>query len=1336
MSKVTGDEHYEPTAEGISSMEDRDNTTSRVAPGDALAAAAAGATKQIMRPAFLDNDSSQKTTMRTSFADDEFNRRLLAKASSDSMSAAAESTKEISRPTLLDDDDSPQPPRRISSADDEFNRRLLAKASSASMGAAGSTKVISRPTGSEDNFQPPMPFNSAASEKDGEKKRAAAPVASSDGAKKRLSGPEEIQDDMIVLPPTPLNSIDFEDEGTKKKAASSSSAAKDNDNSMDRPTVIEDDDDDNAPMQLDYSEFGDHDARVKQRAAAAAPKARSPGVVSTSIINNIIQQKSANQQNSSANQNSDEEALQTGDDGHDEKTFDANVVQQSNVVVSNNENSGMIDLESQIIPNAYLVDDDDDDSIVVAGYAEPLLPWWKQRRTRMLLGIVVIVLIAAAVAIGISESKRRKALLEGGKFRTISPTQSNAPSSSPSMGPSVSVAPSTSPTKCSDTIAANAKEVDLNVLVGGLKNPKVAIDGNNMVVVANDSTGYAYTIFFKRGNSGEWTRTRYFVEECERTVDDALYSCSYSVALSGNTALVGLGYYSERKDQWIPAPVSMYRRSDLEQWDKIDSLLVPEGWEYGSFGQSVGIDGDLICVVAERAEPEGSSGILYPRMFIFRSISEKWEQVGIEGFSSVDGCDVSGDTIMAFSDFSEEFINHYQFDREDNVAVPIQDDFRLGESYSVETKRSLDGKHIVYSTYHRTWTNDIYTGVTYDRVFIYKRSDDDQQFRLQQRLEASDYEEGFGRAFDVQDDTLVVGGNNRTFIFLDHGDFFEESIILDRAYTSIKLSRRNVIATTKADRVESFVILEDCTQLVPTQTPSLSTSPTFTQSPSSLPSAAVTYGHTPTAWLVDDGSGRPLWKTYTPTQKFTRTTPPTTSLRPSLSPSLSLPPTEKCFVINIAFTYDSYPEETRWKLLKLDQAGGDDTVIKSYRPSSTSKDKSYREDMCLEEGRYQFIVTDWDGTKSYNVSSYGDIIVQGGKFDREETRIFDLPYDSNLAPSQAPSSSFAPSLVPTTSLDPTKKPTYAPSNSHVPSQTPSESSLPTETCYWLSIEMNVADFETSWELLMALNTDEYELVEGFDASDVYNTPNKSYCLPEGSYKFTIYDSFGDGLANIGGSYSLTSYGESIVQGGEFGTNETTTFDLPFDPSSVNVTTTTIAPVSFPTYPPTLSFAPSLTKYPSASPSKSQPPSTSLTPSQFPSKSLLPTETCYWVKLMVTFDEYESETTWELLQINSTSEYKFASATESLKDGVYDGSLCLPEGQYKFIIYDSAGDGICCGGSYNLTSYGIVIIQGGQFGASETTMFDLPFDPSSVVTTSTTLAPATYSPTSPLTPFPG
>jgi len=57
------------------------------------------------------------------------------------------------------------------------------------------------------------------------------------------------------------------------------------------------------------------------------------------------------------------------------------------------------------------------------------------------------------------------------------------------------------------------------------------------------------------------------------------------------------------------------------------------------------------------------------------------------------------------------------------------------------------------------------------------------------------------------------------------------------------------------------------------------------------------------------------------------------------------------------------------------------------------------------------------------------------------------------------------------------------------------------------------------------------------------------------------------------------------------------------------------------------------------------------------------------------------------------------------------SICLQEGEYQFTVYDSAGNGICCvwgQGSYNVTSYGEIIKEGGDFVSSESTLFSIPF----------------------------
>ena len=73
-----------------------------------------------------------------------------------------------------------------------------------------------------------------------------------------------------------------------------------------------------------------------------------------------------------------------------------------------------------------------------------------------------------------------------------------------------------------------------------------------------------------------------------------------------------------------------------------------------------------------------------------------------------------------------------------------------------------------------------------------------------------------------------------------------------------------------------------------------------------------------------------------------------------------------------------------------------------------------------------------------------------------------------------------------------------------------------------------------------------------------------------------------------------------------------------------------------------------------------------------------------------------------------------SYEESNEDAAsYTKSICLQEGEYEFIIYDSFGSGLSYGGGqYNITAMnGEIIAQGGEFQYSETTQFFLPFVPS-------------------------
>ncbi len=99
-----------------------------------------------------------------------------------------------------------------------------------------------------------------------------------------------------------------------------------------------------------------------------------------------------------------------------------------------------------------------------------------------------------------------------------------------------------------------------------------------------------------------------------------------------------------------------------------------------------------------------------------------------------------------------------------------------------------------------------------------------------------------------------------------------------------------------------------------------------------------------------------------------------------------------------------------------------------------------------------------------------------------------------------------------------------------------------------------------------------------------------------------------------------------------------------------------------------------------------------------------------ITVTINLDNYPEETSWDI---------RNSGGTVIASGGTYgsqpDGSTviettCALDGCYDFTIYDSYGDGICCGygnGSYTVTDQNSnVLASGGQFGSSETTNFCL------------------------------
>jgi hypothetical protein len=100
-----------------------------------------------------------------------------------------------------------------------------------------------------------------------------------------------------------------------------------------------------------------------------------------------------------------------------------------------------------------------------------------------------------------------------------------------------------------------------------------------------------------------------------------------------------------------------------------------------------------------------------------------------------------------------------------------------------------------------------------------------------------------------------------------------------------------------------------------------------------------------------------------------------------------------------------------------------------------------------------------------------------------------------------------------------------------------------------------------------------------------------------------------------------------------------------------------------------------------------------------------------IDVVLTLDDYGSETTWELKDANGTVVGSGGPYGNGLDGTVIRDRVCLPDGCYDLTMFDQIGDGMCCdfgNGDFGVEDeYGAVIVDGdGQFGTSVTENFCL------------------------------
>merc|ERR1711902_372880 len=114
-------------------------------------------------------------------------------------------------------------------------------------------------------------------------------------------------------------------------------------------------------------------------------------------------------------------------------------------------------------------------------------------------------------------------------------------------------------------------------------------------------------------------------------------------------------------------------------------------------------------------------------------------------------------------------------------------------------------------------------------------------------------------------------------------------------------------------------------------------------------------------------------------------------------------------------------------------------------------------------------------------------------------------------------------------------------------------------------------------------------------------------------------------------------------------------------------------------------------------------------------------------LELTTDNYPGETSWDIK--DSSGDEKYNGSGYSDANTLYTLNMCLETDEYTFYITDTYGDGICCSygqGGYVIKVDGTEVVNGGEFGDSETKTFTVsapPTAPVSPPTASPVTAPA-------------
>ena len=290
-----------------------------------------------------------------------------------------------------------------------------------------------------------------------------------------------------------------------------------------------------------------------------------------------------------------------------------------------------------------------------------------------------------------------------------------------------------------------------------------AIDGNTAIVGAyaedagGTDAGAAY-IFTRSGTT--WSQQ----QKIEGSDIDGGDAFGYSVAISGDTAIVGAYLEGSGSGLSVPGAVYVFTRSGTT-WSQQAKLTASNAGAGDKFGYAIDIDGDNIIVGAYMEDTGGSNA---GAAYVYTRSGTTWSQQQMITASDRHSGDyfgysvsISGEYVSIGAVFRSEISSYsmsgaaYIFTRSGTTWSQQQkilaSDLHAGDYYGWSTALSGDTAIVGSEREHSGGVSD--TGAAY----IWTRSG--TTWSQQAKIVASDVSaaDNFGKSVDIEGDTVVVG---------------------------------------------------------------------------------------------------------------------------------------------------------------------------------------------------------------------------------------------------------------------------------------------------------------------------------------------------------------------------------------------------------------------------------------------------------------------------------------------------------------------------------------------------------------------------------------------------